>query len=124
MIARGVRQGKCTAGPEDSMMGVMLDLLHKIRERPGLMLGRPCAGTLYAFLSGFAYARKESSPGDYDLLARFNQWVHDRYAVTSSQCWAKIIEFYSMTEADEMMLFWKLWDEYLAACASGQKKVS
>src|SRR5262249_34317543 len=104
-------------------MGTILDMIQKIRERPGVILGRPSASTLYAFLSGFAYARKDSHPGDYDFLAGFNKWVHERYGVTSSQGWAKIIEFYSMTEVDEMALFWKLLDEYLAQPASGQKKV-
>jgi hypothetical protein len=105
-------------------MDTILDLIEKIRERPGIILGRPSARSLYAFLSGFAYARKDGNPGDYDFLAGFNQWVHDRYGVTSSQGWAKIIEFYSLTEADEMALFWKLLDEYLAHRTPGQKKVS
>jgi hypothetical protein len=105
-------------------VGTLLDVIQKIRERPGLILGRPSASNLYFFLSGFAYARKDSNPGDYDFLAAFNQWVHDRYKVTSTQGWAKIIEFYSMTEADEMALFWKLLDEYLAQRKAGQKRVS
>jgi hypothetical protein len=105
-------------------MGAILDTLNKIRERPGLILGRPCASTLHAFLSGYAYARKDSEPGDYDFLAGFNQWVHDRYEITSSQGWAKIIEFSSLTEADEMALFWKLLDEYISQRSSGRKKVS
>src|SRR5438876_11233689 len=82
---------------EDGTMGAILDMIRKIRERPGVILGRPSASVLYAFLSGFAYARKDSDPGDYDFLAGFGQWVHERYQVTSSQGWAKIIEFYSMT---------------------------
>src|SRR5262245_19964072 len=102
-------------------MGTILDLIQKIRERPGLILGRPSATTFYTFLSGFAYARKDSNPGDYEFLAGFNQWVHDRYEVTSSQGWAKIIEFFSMTEADEMALFWKLLDQYVAQRVPGQK---
>ncbi|SRR5713226_7397036 len=105
-------------------MGTILDMVYQIRERPGIILGRPSARTLYAFLSGFAYARQGGNLDDYDFLAAFNQWVHDRYEITSSQGWAKIIEFYSMTEGDEMTLFWKLLDEYLAQRASGRKKVS
>jgi hypothetical protein len=105
-------------------MGAILDLIDKIRERPGLILGRPCARTLHAFLSGYAYARKETEEKDFDFLAGFNQWVHDRYEVTTTQGWAKILEFYSMTEADEMALFWKLLDEYLAHRSAGRKKAS
>ncbi len=87
-------------------MGAILDMMQNIRERPGIILGRPSANTLHAFLSGFAYARKDSD------------------GISSTQGWAKIIEFYSMNEADEMALFWKLMDEYLAQRRSGRKKVS
>jgi hypothetical protein len=102
----------------------LLDLLNKIRGRPGTILGRASAATFYAFLSGYAYARKDEQPNDHDFLADFNRWVHDRYEITTSQGWAKIIEFYSATEADEMALLWKLLDEYLAARPAGRKKVS
>src|SRR5262245_26715470 len=103
-------------------MGAILDLIHKIRERPGVLLGRPSARTLHAFLSGYAYAHKGDDSGDYELLAGFNQWVHERFEITSSQGWAKIIEFYSPAEADEMTLFWKLFDEYLVERAASRKQ--
>jgi hypothetical protein len=104
-------------------MSAILEVIQKIRERPGVILGRPSVSNLYAFLSGFAYARRETEPGDYDFLADFNQWMHRRYEVSSSQGWAKVIEFYSMAEVDELALFWKLLDEYLAQRKSGRKKV-
>jgi len=103
-------------------MDGIVDLINKIRERPGVLLGRPSARTLHAFLSGYAYAHKGNEPGDYEFLASFNQWVHERYELTSSQGWAKIIEFYSPTEAEEMALFWKLFDEYLAERAASRKQ--
>jgi hypothetical protein len=103
-------------------MSTVLDIIRQIREQPGTILGRPSARTLHAFLSGYAYARKDSHPDDYDFLAGFNQWVHERYEITSTQGWAKIIEFHSMTEADEMTLFWKLLDEYLVQRTTGRKK--
>lgn len=105
-------------------MGAILDVLQKIRECPGVMLGRPSANNLYYYLSGFAWAHRDADAADYDFLAGFNQWVHNRYKVTSTQGWAKIIEFYSMTEADEMVLFWKLLDEYLTQRKSAKRKVS
>ena len=105
-------------------MSTVLDTIQNIRERPGIILGKPSASSLHAFLSGFAYARKDTDSGDYDFLASFNQWVHDRYEVTSTQGWAKIIEFHSLTEAEEMNLFWKLLDAFLAQRGPGKKKVS
>src|SRR2546430_10063360 len=109
---------------EVESMSAILDVLQNIRERPGIILGRPSANTLNAFLAGFVYARKDSNADDYDFLSGFNQWVHDRYKVTSTQGWAKIIEFYSLTEADQMVLFWKLMDEYLNRVRTAHKKVS
>jgi hypothetical protein len=105
-------------------MATILDVINEIRERPGVILGRPSASTLYAFLSGYAYGRKNSDPGDYQFLAGFNQSVQDRYEVTTSQGWAKIIEFYSTTEADEMTLFWKLLDDYVAKQAASRQKTT
>jgi hypothetical protein len=105
-------------------MGSILDMIDKIRERPGILLGSPSASTLYNFLSGFAYARKENCPGDYEFLNDLNRWIRERYQVTSSQGWPKIIEFYSFSEADQMNLFWKLFDEFLAQRAPGKKKAS
>jgi hypothetical protein len=105
-------------------MGAILDVIHKIRERPGIILGRPSAGSLHAFLSGYSFARKDSEPGDYEFLNQFNRWVHDRYEITTNQGWAKIIEFFSVTEADQMTLFWKLLDEFLAQQKPAKKKVS
>ncbi len=105
-------------------MATILDVINKIRERPGVILSRPSASTLYAFLSGYAYDRKDSDSGDYQFLAGFNQSVQDRYEITTSQGWAKIIEFYSTTEAEEMALFWKLLDEYVAQQAASRQKTT
>ena len=105
-------------------MATVIELIEKIRERPGLMLGRPSIRNLYAFLSGFAYARKGDNPGDYEFLSGFGKHVHLRYRISSTQSWADIIEFFSVTEADELRLFWKLLDEYVAKQASKRRKVS
>src|ERR1700693_6604306 len=96
-----------------TMISIM-EMIEKIRERPNTMLGRPSARNVYTFLSGFTYARKDDHPGDYEFLAGFGRHVHNRFKVSSTQSWAPIIEFFSLTEADEMTLFWKLLDEYIA----------
>ena len=103
-------------------MQSLLEEIDKIRRRPVFILGRPSARILYAYLSGYAHARKDAT--DRQFLARFNQFVHDRYEITSTQDWAQIIEFYSTSEADEMAHFWKLLDEYLAQGSVKRRKVS
>jgi hypothetical protein len=82
-----------------------------IRETP-FILGRPTVQNLYMFLSGFAFARKECQEDDYGVLSKFGTFVHRRFQVTASQSWANIIAFYSVSETEEMKLFWKLWDEF------------
>ncbi len=101
-----------------------MELIEQIRERPGMMLGRPSARNLYAFLSGFAFARKDAGLGDYDFLGGFGRFVHQRLKISGTQSWAQVIQFYSLTEADEMALFWEMLDEYVAKKATKRKKVS
>jgi hypothetical protein len=105
-------------------MSEIVDLLQKIRERPGMYLGRPAVNNLYMFLAGYCYARKDDGRDDYEFLAGFGDWVRDRYEVTSSQGWAQIIEFYSASEEGGMALFWQLLDQYLAKQKSARRKVS
>lgn len=95
--------GKGMAEPhrtEDAMTTV-IDLVERIREHPGVILGWPSARTLYAFLSGFAYARKDGDSGDYEFLAGFRDFVRKRYGITSSQGWAQIIQFFSVSEPED-----------------------
>jgi hypothetical protein len=105
-------------------MGAILDVLLKIRQRPALYLGRPCVNNLYMFLQGYTFARHDEAKKDYEFLAGFNECVRKRFRITSSQGWAKTIEFFSMSSEDEMALVWKLLDTYLAERKPARKKVS
>jgi hypothetical protein len=100
------------------------ELLRKIQGCPSMYLGRPSARTLHAFLSGFELARRESDPEAYRFSNDFGVWVHKKYNVHSSQNWSKIIEFYCLTEADEMELFWKLFDEFEAKSTRKPRRAS
>lgn len=90
----------------------VMDMIEIIRECP-FILGRPTVQNLYMFLSGFAYASKETAD-DHHVLSEFGSFVRLRFDVSSSQSWGRIIEFYSVSETEEMKLFWKLWDEFRA----------
>jgi hypothetical protein len=108
----------------DLAMLAIVELLHNIKKHPGVILGRPSARTLHAFLSGYAYGRKDSYPEDFQFLSGFNAWVHKQYEITSTQGWAQIIEFHSANEVEEMKLFWNLLEKYLRRQTAGRKKVS
>jgi hypothetical protein len=90
------------------------EMFQKLRKFPGMYLGRPSARTLEAFLSGYGLACKDSDPDFSRFSSEFGNWMRKRYKIHTSQHWTKIIEFYSLTENDEMTLFWKLFDEFEA----------
>jgi hypothetical protein len=100
------------------------ELIEKIRQGPCLLLGRPSVQNLYIFLQGYCFARKDDGHGDYAFMAGFREHVRNRFRISSSQSWADIIQFFSVTEEDELRLFWKLYDEFLAKKAKKRKKAS
>jgi hypothetical protein len=96
------------------MASPMQELIAVIRNQNGLLIGRNSAQSLYAFLSGFAYARKDMEGAcDYQFLSDFGEWVRKRNKITATQSWAKVIEFYTTEESEELPLFWQLYDENL-----------
>jgi hypothetical protein len=89
------------------------ELLNKLREQKGAMLGRKSAEVLSAFLVGYALARKESGcPKDEGFLDAFNGWVARRFKNEEGQGWAKLVAFHSSSDLEEWNLFWNLLDEY------------
>lgn len=105
-------------------MGAILEVLQKIRQRPALYLGRPSVNNLYMFVQGYNLARGDEAREDYELLAGFGESVRKRFRITSSQGWARTIEFFSTSAEDELALFWELLDNYLAQRKTTRKKVS
>jgi hypothetical protein len=97
------------------MIGSIHELLQRIRKHNGALLGRKSAETLSAYLAGFALARRgsEDSPDD-DFLRGFDSWVHRRFRTDSTQGWARIIASYCNDGPEELDLFWKLYDQYMA----------
>lgn len=96
------------------MMGSILDILAELRERGGIILGRPSMRTLYAFLTGYTFARRGCGVDDFEVLGGFGDYVTERFRMMGVHGWAKIIEFQSPNEEYEMKLFWELFDEYVA----------
>lgn len=102
-------------------MNSVLEMLAKIRERPGTILGRPSMRTLYAFLTGYTLALIDRGCDDYKILSEFGNFVTQRFRMMGVHGWAKIIEFQSPDDEYEMKLFWELLDEHLAKQAAKNK---
>jgi len=76
--------------------------------------GRPPVLTFFGFLHGFAYARKPDHPEDYAFLADFDMWIHERFRITLTHSWAKIIHFFARSDKEEIEMLTELFREYMA----------
>jgi hypothetical protein len=99
----------------------VFELLTAIRKRPAMYLGLPSIHYLQCFINGW-YHRDPKSISDAELFGEFTDWIAKKYKVTSTQGWAKIIEFWSIDEVQALELFYKLLDEFQAMKAEGGKK--
>ena len=95
---------------EDSIF----DLLKNIRKRPEMYLGKPSIHHLRCFLDGWAYGNPNGIR-EAKLFAEFVTWIEAKYEVSSTQGWAKIIEFWSNDEIDALKQFFILLDEFQAS---------
>lgn len=92
----------------------MLELLDKIRPRPGMYIGHHSPTHLHSFLSGFSCASNyKSSNTEQPNFDDFNDWVAKRlnyYASTSG--WAYMIEDQREDKEEALWLFFELLDEF------------
>jgi hypothetical protein len=76
-------------------MSGLLNLLEKIRLRPGIYLGKPSVNALFMFLMGYQYARSElniePTEQEQKFYNEFQPWLQKKLGVTTVGCWAKLI---------------------------------
>lgn len=89
-----------------------LELLARIKRRPGTYLGCRSISLLRVFLLGWATARGFDVE-DTDVLNGFQDWVAERYWIQSSYGWADILLFHAEDERAAFEEFWRQFDEYL-----------
>lgn len=83
------------------------EILQRLRDQDGAMLGGKSAKSLLTFLLGFSIATD-----DFTFLNEFNHYVRDRFDhKIGTQGWEKIITFRSVNEDEEWKLFWSLYDQ-------------
>lgn len=94
----------------------LLDLLQRIKQRPGMYLGKCSITRLRAFLDGYGMARAElgvpRSQQEHDLNG-FQEWIQERYKITSTHGWDSIILFFCADEKDALDKFFQLLEEFL-----------
>lgn len=92
----------------------MLDLLDKIRPRPGMYIGYHSPTHLHSFLCGFSLATNfESSSTEEPCFDDFHDWVAKRLNYPESTSgWAYMIEDQREDKEEALWLFFELLDEF------------
>jgi hypothetical protein len=92
----------------------LYELLKKIKDKPGLYLGKKSLERLHSFLSGYVvclYDRcNEPCPV---LLSGFQEYVQKKYNIASTHSCERIIDFYSTSDEEAFDKYFDLLDEFL-----------
>ncbi|WP_022821648.1 hypothetical protein [Hymenobacter norwichensis] len=97
----------------NNLPSTVLELLAAIKRRPAMYLTRRYISCLKAYLDGWAImAYQHNIEIDGSCMQEFQDWITDKYRITSSHSWADIILFYSGDECDALDNFFKLFDEW------------
>lgn len=94
----------------------LYDLLQKIHQRPGAYIGSPSVSNLYMFLCGYNFSRQEQElelTAEEQEFETFQTWVQQRFKITASVSWAKIILLHSADERGAFDLFFELLAEFV-----------
>lgn len=99
-------------------MSRFFDILQKIKAKPGMYIGHASVSDLFMFLVGYKTALRElkieSTEDEMDFYREFQPWLQQKYHVSTSNSWAKIIMLYCVNEKEGFESFFKLLDEFLA----------
>ncbi|MEH1873133.1 hypothetical protein [Nostoc sp.] len=94
----------------------LYDLIHNIRKRPAMYLGRASISNLRTFLAGYCFARRQigiTQTQQEQQFSEFQIWIQQRFNLTSNQTWDQIILFFSQDEHTALEQFFKLFDEFI-----------
>ncbi len=101
----------------------LYDLIRNIQKRPAMYLGEPSITHLQTFLAGYFFARHQLGEPDTEPekhFAHFQTWIQQKFNITSSQSWDKIILFFSQDEHKALELFFELFDEFPKVDSNGE----
>lgn len=95
-------------------MDKLYKLLERVRERPGLYIGKCSLRSLYDFLGGYIICLLDLGVNyDSSLLGSFQEYIAERYNITSTHSWGDIITFYcGGDERAAFYRFYELYDEF------------
>jgi len=91
-------------------MRKIIEVIKVVQENPMLYLGYDSIFTLEAFLNGICIANSQKE--DLEFMRSFQIWVEKKYNMSTSQSWAKIIDFNSSSPSVALQRFFKLYSEF------------
>ncbi|MFB2894124.1 hypothetical protein ACE1CI_14535 [Aerosakkonemataceae cyanobacterium BLCC-F50] len=93
----------------------LYEMLQEIKKRPGMYLGKRSISRLRSFLDGYMGAREDLGLPRTEQEQEFNgfqEWIQERFSITSSHGWDSIILFYSADERDALEKFFVLFEKF------------
>jgi hypothetical protein len=93
----------------------LYDLLQRIKERPGMYLGRCSITRLSMLLMGYGLARGELGlpvTEQEKEFGGFQDWIQERFKITSNHGWDSIILFFSADERAALDNFFNLFERF------------
>lgn len=93
----------------------LYEMLQEIEKRPGMYLGKRSITRLRSFLDGYMGAREDLGLPQTEQEREFNgfqEWIQERFNITSSHGWDSIILFYSADERDALDKFFELFEKF------------
>jgi hypothetical protein len=100
----------------EQYMSGLLNLLEKIRQTPGMYLGRPSVSDLFMFLMGYEFSRSklgiELTEPEQKFYDEFQPWLQKRSGVTTVTSWTKLIMLSCHDEQTGFEYFFQLFDEF------------
>jgi len=94
----------------------LYDLIENIQKRPAMYLGQADLTHLGAFLAGYFFARRQIGIPETQQeqeFAAFQAWIEQKFKVSYSQPWEKIIRFFSPDETTSLQQFFILFNEFV-----------
>jgi hypothetical protein len=93
----------------------LYDLLDRVKQRPGMYLGKVSLTRLKMLLMGYSMSRGELGlqlTQQEKQFAKFQQWIQTKYQINSSEGWESIILSQAEDEKLAFDLFFELFEEF------------
>lgn len=97
----------------------LYDLLARIKQRPGMYLGKVSLTRLKMLLMGYGMSRGELGlqlTQEEKQFAQFQQWIQRKYQINSSEGWESIILSQVEDEKLAFDLFFQLFEQFNLEC--------